>query len=76
MKISYLIVGEALKRLVSETPNLIHDNTVAPHITGGGILLVVESLKKKEKKKKKKKKNKLTNKTLCESALAVHKNVH
>ncbi len=73
MKISYLIVGEALKRLVSETPNLIHDNTVAPHITGGGILLVVESLKKKEKKKKKKKKK---TQQICESALAVHKNVH
>ena len=43
--VSYnLCVGMLLKWFVSETPYLIHDTAVAPHITGSGVLLVVEGL--------------------------------
>ena len=38
-----ILVG--FKRLVSQTPYLIHDTAKAPHITGSGVLPVVDGLK-------------------------------
>ena len=37
-------VGVPLKWLVSQTPYLIHESAIAPHITGSGVLLEIESL--------------------------------
>ena len=35
------------KWLVSNTPYLIHEGSIAPHITSSGVLLVVECLQKR-----------------------------
>ena len=40
----YMSIIVAFKRLVTETPYLIHSASKAPHITGSGVLLVVNSL--------------------------------
>ena len=37
-------VGVPLKWFVSQTPYLVHESTIAPHITGSRVLLEIESL--------------------------------
>ena len=44
---NYLCIGEALKRFVSHTPYLVHESSIAPHVTSSRVLLVVKSLYKK-----------------------------
>jgi len=39
-----LVVSVSLKWFVSQTPYLIHQNTIAPHITGSGVLPIQQSL--------------------------------
>ena len=39
-----LLVVVAFKWFVSQTPYLIHDHPIAPHITGCGVLPIVQSL--------------------------------
>ena len=42
--LSHFVVCEVLKWFVSHVPYLVHENSIAPHITSSGVLLVVESL--------------------------------
>ena len=37
-------VGVPFKWFVSQTPYLVHESPIAPHITGSGVLLEIESL--------------------------------
>jgi len=41
---THLLIGIALKWFVSQTPYLVHQNTIAPHITGSGVLPIQQSL--------------------------------
>ena len=36
-----LDIGVSLKRFVSQTPYLVHESTIAPHVTGRGIPPIV-----------------------------------
>ena len=42
--VNYFIVCVLLKWSMSNTPYLIHENSIAPHITSTGVHLVMESL--------------------------------
>ena len=37
-------IGVPFKWFVSQTPYLVHESAIAPHITGRGVLLEIESL--------------------------------
>ena len=41
---TYLDIGDVLKWFVSQTPYLIHEGSIAPHITSSGVLFEVDSL--------------------------------
>ena len=40
--VMYLNISQISKRLVSQTPYLIEQTSIAPHITGSGVLLEVD----------------------------------
>ncbi len=47
--IAYFLVSISLKRFVSNTPYLEHQNPITPHITGSTILLEVYCLRNKSR---------------------------
>ena len=40
----YPLIVHSLVRLVFETPDLIEESSVAPHVTGRGVLAIVQYL--------------------------------
>ena len=44
MYVSYYRVGQVVEGLVAQSPDLVEDHSVAPHVTGTGVLVVVQRL--------------------------------
>ncbi len=42
---TYFVISIRFKRFVSDTPYLVEQTAVGPHVTGSGVLLVVKGLR-------------------------------